>query len=66
MYALGFEHPSKSDAKDGPCTSFRTLKWMGSSPSANCLSGIVSCVFERFGIFAIRENYLVNYVQKLQ
>ena len=68
VYTLHFEHISKRDAKAGSCTLVRIMKWMGCSCSlyANCSSGNGFCVFEPFVIFAIRKNYLANYVEKLQ
>ena len=66
MHPLHFEHLSKKGAKAGSCTLDRTMKRMGSNLYANCFSGIVSCVFERFVFFAFRQNYLANYVQKLR
>ena len=60
------EHLSKRYANAGDWTSVRTLTRMGCSPYANYFSVEESCVFERFVIFAFRENYLANYVQKLR
>ena len=60
---LHFEHLSERGAKAGSCTLDQTMKRMGSNPYANCFSDEMSCVFERFVIFAIRKNYLANYVQ---
>jgi len=63
---LHFEHLSKWCARAGSCTLDRTMKQMGSNPYANCFSSVESCVFDPFVTFAIHENYLANYVQKLQ
>ena len=60
------EDLSKRDANAGDRTSVRTLTRMGCNPYANYFSDDGSCVFERFVIFALRENWLANYVQKLQ
>ena len=57
---------SKSDANAGTRTSLRTLTRMGCSMYANQFSDIQSCVLDRVVIFAIRKNYLANYVQKLR
>jgi len=58
-------HPPKKGANDGPRTGVRMMKRIGCNPYATCLVGVVSCVFERFVIFAFRENYLAFYIQKL-
>ena len=54
---------SERGANAGSWTSVHTMKQMSYYPYANCLVGIESCVFERFVIFAIRKNWLANYVQ---
>ena len=59
-------HHSKIDANAGGWTSVCTLTRMGCNPYANYFSEVEPCVFERFVIFAICENYLANYVQKLR
>ena len=59
-------HLLKRDANAGDQTSVRTLIRMGCNPYANYFCYDESCVFERFVIFAFRENYLANYVQKLR
>ena len=46
--------------------SVRMMTRIGCSPYVNWFSDFESCVFEWFVIFAIRKNYLANYVQKLR
>ena len=60
---LHFEHLSKRSAKAGSYTLDHTMKQMGSNLYANCFSGIGSCMFEPFAIFAIHKKHLSNYVQ---
>ena len=60
------EHLSKSDANAGDRMSVRMLTRMSCNPYATYFSYDESCVFEFIVIFAFRENYLANYVQKLR
>jgi len=66
MYALSFEHPSKSGVNAGSCTLVRKTKRMSYCSYVSCLAGIGSCVFEQFVIFVIHQNYVPIYVQKLR
>jgi len=64
IYTLQLEHPSKRDAKAGSRTSACIMKRMSCNSYATFFSDNKSCELEGFVIFAIRESYLANYVQK--
>ena len=60
------EHLPKRNANAGDQTLVRTLTRMGCNPCANYFSDDESCKFEHVVIFAFREKFLANYVQKLR
>ena len=62
MSPPNIEHHYERGANAGSWTSVRAMKRIGSNPYANYFSANEACVFELFLMFAIRKNYLADYV----